>query len=191
MTRMETTRRAVYSTVVLLFVLSCQPETRNVRPLPFDLTLGKKIDEIRADVRKRFGSDETTDMPVEGLGRCLLYMLEAPESPIAINVRYCYRAADRVVWNISVANASQHFTGDLGGVELDDTLDDVIEKLGKPAARHQEAPVIDAFWWDTPKLGYQINAYSEEYGMYERGDVHQIEVWRRDLAPAGYRADRP
>lgn len=175
----------------LLIVLSCEAEPRKLPPLPFDLTLGRKIDEIRAGIRKQFGSDEATDDAVEGLGRCLLYVMETPESPIGINVRYCYRPSDRVVWNISVAHASQNYTGELGGVDLDDTLEEITGKLGKPAARHEEAPVIDAYWWDTPTIGYRVNAYSEEYGMFGRGDVDRIEVWRRDLAPAGYDADRP
>lgn len=180
--------------LVVLTTLGChaqEQEDRQMRPLPLDLTLGKNINDIRADIRKRFGSDEGLDGAIEEEGyRFVAYTLQAPESFVAINVRYAYRPSDGVVWGISVAYAYGVFTGDLGGVNLDDSLAEIEEKLGKPLARREEAPVIDAYWWETETLGYAVHAYSEEYGIWQPGDIGFLEVWRRDLAPPGYDGDR-
>ena len=180
--------------LLLIFIaLGCQLQTeeRPVRPLPLNLTLGKNINDIRADIRKRFGSDEGLDGAVDdGSYRFVSYSLQAPEAAAAINVRYAYRPSDGVVWGISVGNAHWVFTGDLGGVKLEDSLEEIEEKLGKPLARREHAPVLDAYWWETETLGYAVQAYSEEYGIGQPGDIGFIEVWRRDLAPPGYDGDR-
>lgn len=171
----------------VMLVVACAEEKKVARPLPyFDLTLGKTIDEIRAAIAQRAGSDEGLESPEDDGQRRVGYVLEVPESGVGINVAYSYRPADRVVWAISVANAYGVCEGQLGEVALSDSLRAIEKKLGKPASRSETAPVIDTFTWRKGNLGYRADAYSEEYGSNKPGDVSGVEVWRIDLAPSGY-----
>jgi hypothetical protein len=184
----------------LLIVANCDhvDKEQNKPPLPFPIRLGDDLQNIRSQILARFGSDEALDTEDVGAGsagayRSRAYNLIIPGTA-GVDVTYRYRASDHRIWSIVVANAGGHFSGAVGKVPLNGTIDQVLSALGRPLTHRQRAPVIDTYWWETPQFGYRADIYNKRYDdiaeSYREGGIERVQIWARDLAPPGYDAYR-